>query len=96
MKREILRDKSKRVFNNSYMLEVCLAIAQASDRICLTQLLGDSGLSPSIYSGPISRLADLGLLVDARRPSDDHRARWYSRAPSSLWTAATELTGRDL
>lgn len=89
--RRSMRDTSKRLFGNRYMLEVCLAIAQSRGRVNLTQLVHRAGVSPSVYSGPISRLTDLGLLVEDPRAGDDRRTRWYARARSSLWKAVKEL-----
>lgn len=86
-----VRDRSKRLFGNRYMLEVCVAVARASDRVSLTHLATDGNVSPSLYSSPVSRLLQLGLLVEAPRADDDHRARWYKPAQSSLWQAAQEL-----
>jgi hypothetical protein len=86
-----LRDRSKRLFGHRYMLEVCRAIAQADDRVCLTQLLEGTGLSPSVYSTPLTRLVALELLTDSSREGDDYRARWYERAESSLWITVQEM-----
>ena len=74
------------------MLEVCAAIDRAGGRVNLSALLEGTSLSASLYSGPIRRLAGLGLLLDDSRPSDDYRERWYRPARSQLWVAARELT----
>ncbi len=87
----VVRTRSKELFRNSYMLEVCVAVARADERVNLTSLVEGTGLSASLYSGPVARLARLGLLVDDPRPGDDYRARWYSRADSWLWMAVQEL-----
>lgn len=87
-----MRERSKQLFGHRYMLEVCLAVGGTDERVCLTDLASAAAVSPSLYSGPVRRLTDLGLLVPvARRPEDDHRTRWYQRAESSLWAATQEL-----
>jgi hypothetical protein len=91
---EKVRERSKELFRNSYMLEICAAIDRADGRVNLSSLIGGTHLSPSLYSGPLRRLARLGLLLDAPRPGDDHRSRWYEPAESQLWVAARELTTR--
>ena len=88
------RTRSKILFGNSYMLEVCVGVAEVDDRVCLSSLLADSDLSPSVYAGPLKKLVQLGLLLDAPRPDDDHRDRWYAAADSQLWTAAVQLAER--
>ena len=87
-----VRDRSKDVFRNRYMLEICAAIDREDDRVSLSSLLEGTGLAPSLYSGPLRRLARVGLLLDDPRTGDDHRSRWYRPAPSHLWVAARELT----
>jgi len=74
------------------MLEICAAIDRADGRVNLTTLVAGTGLSPSLYSGPLRRLADLGLLLHDPQPDDDHRERWYSPVKSQLWVAARELS----
>jgi hypothetical protein len=87
-----LRSRSKCLFGNSYMLEVCLAIGEADDRVNLTDLATRNALPPSMYSKPVTRLVELGLLVPAsERPGDDYRVRWYRPAASTLWATAAEL-----
>lgn len=88
-----VRARSKRLFGNSYLLEVCAALADVQDRTNLTALIGDSGLSPSVYSVPLRRLRGLGLIVDDVRPEDDHRERWFRPAGTGLWATAKELRG---
>ncbi len=90
---EDVRRRSKDLFRHRYMLEVCVAVG-THERVNLTTLLDGTGLSPSVYSGPLRRLASLGLLLDDQRPGDDHRERWYRPADSKLWLAARELTAR--
>lgn len=86
-----LRTPSKQIFGNRYMLEVCVKIArQAPDRVSLTSLIGDSELSPSLYSAPLQRLTKSGLLRDLGR-SGDHRTRWYEPAPSKFWELTVDL-----
>lgn len=85
------RKRSKQLFGNSYMLEVCLEIARGPARTNQQMLIGRKAISPSVYTAPIKRLRDLELLLDAPRGSDDRRERWYTRAPSSLWQLAREL-----
>jgi hypothetical protein len=89
---EQVRRRSKDLFRNAYTLEVCALIERSDDRVNLTTLLGEEDLSPSLYSGPLRRLAGLGLLMDAGEPSDDRRERWYRPTESHLWLAARELT----
>jgi hypothetical protein len=88
-----VRERSKRLFGNSYVLEVCAALADVPDRTTLTALIGDSGLSPSVYSGPLRRLRGLGLIVADAHPDDDHRERWFRPADTRLWETAKELRG---
>lgn len=87
-----IRRRSKELFRNSYMLEICAALADVEDRTNLMTLVDGTGLSPSLYSGPLRRLAGLGLLLDAQRADDDHRSRWYRPVESKLWDAARQLT----
>lgn len=87
-----LRVRSKRLFGNSYMLEVCAALDAVQDRTNLTELVRSSGLSPCLYSGPLQKLLSAGLLTPDRRPEDDRRERWYRPAPTGLWRVARELT----
>jgi DNA-binding MarR family transcriptional regulator len=89
-----VRDRSKRIFGNRYTLEVCAALSQVADRTNLSALIGDSGLSPSVYVGPLRRLAEVGLLEPDMRPGDNRRERWFRPRPSGLWAAAYELVGR--
>lgn len=88
-----VRARSKRIFGNRYMLEVCAALSEVSERTNLSSLIGDSGLSPSLYVGPLHRLEGVGLLVTDVRPDDARRERWYRPTPSGLWAAAQELAG---
>jgi hypothetical protein len=76
------------------MLEICAAVGDAG-RVNLTSLLSNSGVAPAGYSGPIRRLADLGLLLRDPQPGDDHRERWYRPADSQLWVAARELVTKS-
>ncbi len=87
-----IRVRSKRLFGNGYVLEVCAALHAVRDRTNLTELVGTSGLSPSLYSGPLHRLLDVGLLTPDQRPEDDRRERWYRPTKTSLWRAARELS----
>jgi len=89
---EEIRRRSKDLFRNGYMLEVCAAIDSAGGRVNLSALVEGTGLSPSLYSGPIRRLAGLRLLLDDPKPGDDYRERWYLPADSQLWVAARQLT----
>lgn len=74
------------------MLEVCSGIAEAfPDRVSLMALVGQSQLSPSVYSSPLRRLVEGGFLHDLGHDPDDHRTRWYLPEPSPLWGAAQEL-----
>ncbi len=86
-----IRERSKGIFGNRYMLEVCAAMSDVTDRTNLRALIGDSGLSPSVYFGPLHRLEEAGLLSATLRPGDDRRERWYRPHSSSLWMAAQEL-----
>lgn len=91
---EEVRRRSRDLFRHAYMLEICAKIDEATsagERVNLTSLLGTTGLSPSLYSGPLRRLAGLGLLLDSERGGDDHREHWYEPVPSQLWDAAREL-----
>ena len=76
------------------MLEVCAAIGRVTDRVNLSDLLGESELSPSVYVGPLRRLNLVGLLVPETRPDDDRRERWYRPVQSGLWLTAQELAER--
>jgi hypothetical protein len=76
------------------MLEVCAAMSQVTDRTTLSALIGDSGLSPSVYFGPVHRLIEVGLLEVDARSHDDRREHWFRPRPSGLWSAAHELAGQ--
>jgi DNA-binding IclR family transcriptional regulator len=89
-----IRDRSKNIFGNRYMLEVCAALAEVQERTNLSSLIGDSGMSPSVYFGPLHRLAEVGLLENEPRAGDGRRDRWYRPKPSGLWAAAGELRRR--
>lgn len=89
-----VRDRSKFVFGNRYMLEVCAALGGVSDRANLTSLVTGSGLSPSLYVGPLHRLSLVGLLEFDAREGDDRRERWFRPVPSSLWATAQDLSGQ--
>jgi DNA-binding MarR family transcriptional regulator len=89
-----IRDRSKTVFGNRYMLEVCAALGDVQDRTNLSSLIGDSGMSPSLYSGPLRRLEGVGLLEDEPREGDGWRERWFRPRPSGLWAAAADLKRR--
>lgn len=89
-----VRDRSKYVFGNRYMLEVCAALGGVSDRTNLTGLVTGSGLSPSLYVSPLHRLSLVGLLEFEARAGDDRRERWFRPMPSALWAAAQELSGQ--
>lgn len=91
--RDVVRARSKSLFGNSYVLEVCAALAEVQDRTTLTALIGASGLSPSLYSVPLRRLRALGLIVDDVRTGDDHRERWFRPIDTRLWATAKELRG---
>jgi hypothetical protein len=87
-----LRARSKQLFGNSYMLEVCIEVGRADGRFCLSTLAHARTLEPSLYSRPIARLSSLGLLVPAASvEGDDHRSRWYDAAESLLWQTVTEF-----
>lgn len=86
-----VRVRSKSLFGNSYMLEVCAAIDAVTDRTNLTELIGISGMSPSLYTGPLHRLQSVGLLIPDSRADDDRRERWYRPARTGLWRVAQEL-----
>ena len=73
------------------MLEVCASVAVADGRVSLASLLEDPDLSASVYAGPLKKLAELGLLLDAPLPGDGHRERWYVPTESQLWGAALQL-----
>ncbi len=89
-----VRDRSKRIFGNRYMLEVCAALSEVTERTNLSLLIGDSGLSPSVYVGPLHRLEGVGLMRTDAHADDDRRERWYRPAPSGLWMAARELASK--
>lgn len=84
------RERSKKIFGNGYMLEVCARIARANGRVCLTSLIPED-LVPSQYHSPIKRLVDAGLLIPSAEVGDDRRSRWYRPVDSKLWRAAEEL-----
>ena len=86
-----VRARSKQLFGNSYMLEVCAALDAVTERTNLTELLGVSGTSPSLYTGPLRRLRSVGLLIQDSRSEDDRRERWYRPAKTDLWRVALEL-----
>lgn len=86
-----VRIRSKRLFGNSYMLEVCAALEGVNDRTNLRALVGTSGPSPSLYAGPLHRLLSAGLLTPDARPDDDRRERWYRPTKTGLWRVALEL-----
>lgn len=86
-----MRERSKLIFGNRYMLEVCAEISKTPERTSLATLVGDSGLSPSLYAGPVHRLQSANLLVVEQRPGDGHRERWYRPVSATLWRAAYEL-----
>jgi hypothetical protein len=89
---DALRARSKQLFGDRYMLEVCIAVGRAPGRVNLTQLAAEKSVSKSVYSGPLQKLAECGLLLPAAsEPEDDRRVRWYTRAESALWQTATEL-----
>jgi hypothetical protein len=86
-----VRARSKQLFGNSYMLEVCAALNEVDYRTNLTELLGTSGPSPSLYVGPLHRLVSAELLILDPRPDDDRRERWYRPTNTGLWRVAREL-----
>lgn len=86
-----VRARSKRIFGNSYMLEVCAALDGVTDRTNLTELVAASAVSPSVYVGPLHRLLSEGLLLLDERPGDDRREHWYRPSTARLWRAAREL-----
>jgi DNA-binding MarR family transcriptional regulator len=88
---EANRLRSKHLFGHSYMLEVCASMPSAGQRTKLSDLADAVDVSLSLCSAPVKRLVALGLLVEDRRPADDHRERWYVVTPSKLWPAAKEL-----
>ena len=55
-----IRQRSKRLFGNSYMLEVSAAVHHVRDRTNLTELIGSSGLSPSLYAASLHALWSSG------------------------------------
>lgn len=92
MNESIPRERSKYVFGNRYMLEVCVRIAESdAERVSLTSLLGNTALSPSVYSAPLRRLALGELICDLGHDESDHKTRWYSRQDSSFWATAIEI-----
>lgn len=86
-----VRARSKALFGNAYMLEVCAAIARRDGRVNLTTLVSQADVSASVYSGPLRRLAEVGLLIEDPKPEDDRRERWYLPTKSRLWKAARDL-----
>ena len=86
------RARSKDLFGNRYMLEICAQIAEnPAKRVSLMSIRGDRDLSPSLYISPLSRLVRVGLLRDVGHEPHDHRTRWYEPAPAQLWAAADEI-----
>ena len=86
------RGLSKLIFGNSYMLEVCVKVQEAGSRTNLSLLVGDSGVSPSLYSVPVHRLVEAGFLIPDPQAGDDRRERWYRPRRSTLWKIAKDLT----
>jgi hypothetical protein len=86
-----LRGRSKQLFGNRYMLEVCAAMSSVRGRTNLTELIGESGLSPSLYAGPLHRLLRAELLTIDVKAGDGRRERWYRPTRTSLWRAARDL-----
>ena len=86
-----IRTTSKRLFGDRYMLEVCLAVSEADDRVNLSGLASSAHLSSSLYTKSVHRLRALGLLIDAPMKGDDYRVRWYRAAESGLWSVAREF-----
>jgi hypothetical protein len=86
-----LRGRSKQIFGNRYMLEVCAAMSSVRGRTNLTELIGESGISPSLYAGPLHRLLRAELIGVDERPGDGRRERWYRPTRTSLWRAARDL-----
>jgi len=87
-----IRASSKSLFGNLYMLEVCSAIAEAfPERVSLMVLVGETSVSPSVYTSPLRRLVHGGFLRDVGHDEGDHRTRWYEPQPSPLWKAARDL-----
>jgi DNA-binding transcriptional ArsR family regulator len=88
---EEVRVRSKQLFGNSYMLEVCAALDAVKDRTNLTELLHSSNTSPSLYSAPLHRLLEAGLITREPRSGDGYRERWYRPGKTGLWRVAREL-----
>lgn len=87
---EALRELSRAAFNQTYRLEVMLAIAESDDGIVsLSGLATSLGLPVSNVQGPVRSLVKLGLLRQA--PSGDSRTKYLLRAPSAAWAWAREL-----
>lgn len=90
-----IRELSKLLFGNRYMLEVCRAIGERSPgRVNLASIIGARDVSASLYSGPLRRLHQAGLVIDAPHSDDDHRERWYEPVDLEFWSAAIDLSGR--
>jgi hypothetical protein len=87
------RERSKQLFGNSYMLELCAALDDVRERTRLTVLAEQSGIGPSLFSAPLRRLRQLELVLPDPHPDDDHRDRWFRPAQSSLWATSRELLG---
>lgn len=67
-------------------------LAEARKLAASPEVIDDS---PSVYAGPLKKLVQLGLLLDAPLPDDDHRDRWYTATDSQLWSAAVQLAERS-
>ena len=85
-----IRDASSRIFGNRYRAELLLALATATDGVCLGDLAAALGAPPSVYQGPVRALMNAGLVTrEIKTPGD--RRRWYRRSGDPKWW--TQLRG---
>lgn len=95
---ERLRCLSRSAFNQTYRLEVMLAIADSPDGLVTqSELAAQLGVAVSNVQAPVASLVSCGLLTEM--PRGDSRSRYLMRNRSAAWEWATEMramvTGSD-
>ncbi len=84
-----VRDFSRALFNNAYVLEVAAAIAGFADgAFTSTQVARRLGVERNVVATALAHLEKAALI---KRAHSDGRHRPFERQPSAFWTCAEQL-----
>jgi hypothetical protein len=82
--------RSKALFGNKHMLELCDGIARSGDRFTALELSATAGVGYSTTHRLLGSLVKVGLVARAPRSAGE-REQWYVRQRHRFWDAMTDL-----